>query len=299
MNPRTAHTLAGIGFALLAVACFATLDTTTKHVSASVPLLFALWFRYAFQAVVTTAVVWRGRGPRVFLTRHPRFQLVRGLLLLACSLLAFFSLKYIPVGEFTAITLMAPLVITLLAAWTLQERVSPVRWALVFGGFVGTLVIIRPDSQHYEWALLLPVLLVFTNSAFQVLSSRLVHQGEDPITTNVLTSWIGTLLSSCMLPFVWAPPQELLPWLQLVLMGLMGALGHFFLLLAYARAPAATLMPYMYAQIGFAALGGWIVFGHVPDRWTLAGMGLVALCGALGAWLTLRESRLRVELPES
>ena len=122
---------------------------------------------------------------------------------------------------------------------------------------------------------------------------------EDPITTNVLTSWIGTLLSSCMLPFVWAPPQELLPWLQLVLMGLMGALGHFFLLLAYARAPAATLMPYMYAQIGFAALGGWIVFGHVPDRWTLAGMGLVALCGALGAWLTLRESRLPVELPES
>jgi len=299
VNPRTPHTLAGIGFALLAVACFATLDTTTKHVTLTVPVLFALWFRYAFQAVLTTAVVWQGRGKRLFFTRHPRFQLVRGLLLLGCSLLAFFSLKYIPVGEFTAITLMAPLVITLLAAWTLQEKVSALRWSLVFGGFVGTLVIIRPDSQHFDWALLLPVLLVFTNSAFQVLSSRLMHQGEDPITTNVLTAWIGTLVSSCWLPFVWVLPQEPWQWLQLMLMGLMGALGHFFLLLAYGRAPAATLTPYMYAQIGFAVVAGWIVFGHVPDRWTLAGMGLVALCGALGAWLTLRESRLPVELPES
>ena len=299
MSARAAHTLAGIGFALLAVACFATLDTTTKHVSATVPVLFALWFRYAFQAVATTAVVWKGRGRRLFFTRHPRFQLVRGLLLLACSLLAFFSLKYIPVGEFTAIVLMAPLVITLLAAWTLKEQVRPLRWALVVGGFVGTLVIIRPDSQHFDWALLLPVLLVFTHSGFQVLTGRLAHEGEDPITTHVLTGWIGTVLSSCLLPFVWAPPHELVTWLQLMLMGLMGTLGHFFLLLAYGRAPAATLTPYMYAQIGFAVIGGWIVFGHVPDRWTLLGMGLVALCGALGAWLTLRESRVPVALPES
>ena len=299
MSTRTAHSLAGIGFALLAVACFATLDTTTKQVSASVPVLFALWFRYAFQAVVTTVVVWKGRGQRLFQTHHPRFQLARGLLLLACSLLAFFSLKYIPVGEFTAIVLMAPLVITLLAAWLLKERVSPLRWTLVVGGFVGTLVIIRPDSQHFDWALLLPLLLVLTNSGFQVLTGRLAHEGEDPITTHVLTGWIGTLLSSCLLPFVWAPPQEPLLWLQLVLMGLMGTLGHFFLLMAYGRAPAATLTPYMYAQIGFAVLGGWLVFGHVPDQWTLAGMGLVALCGALGAWLSLRESRVPVELPES
>lgn len=299
MKSRATHTLTGIGFALLSVACFATLDTTTKHVSLSVPVLFALWFRYAFQAVLTTAVVWWGRGRRLFITRHPRFQLARGLLLMACSLLAFFSLKYIPVGEFTAIVLMAPLVITLLAAWTLKEQVSPLRWLLVLGGFAGTLVIVRPDTQHFDWTLLLPLLLVFTNSGFQVLTGRLAHEGEDPITTHVFTGWIGTLIASCMLPFVWTPPQEWQVWLQLILMGLMATLGHFFLLMAYGRAPAATLTPYMYVQIGFAVLGGWIVFGHVPDRWTLAGMGLVALCGALGAWLTLRESRLQVELPES
>ena len=299
MSQPARSALSGIGFAVLASACFATLDTTTKHVSASVSLLVALWFRYSFQAVVTTAIVWKGRGRELFFTRHPRFQLARGLLLFVSSLLAFFSLKYMPVGEFTAIALMAPLVITLLAAWMLQEQVSALRWALVCGGFVGTMVIIRPDTEHFDWTLLLPLVLVVTNSGFQVLTGKLAREQEDPITTHVLTGWTGTLLSSALLPFVWQPPPDWVAWVQLTLMGLMATLGHFFLILAYGRAPAATLTPYMYTQIGFAMLGGWIVFGHMPDRWTLIGMGLVALCGALGAWLTLRESRLRVELPES
>ena len=299
MKRAHASSLAGIGFAVLATACFATLDTTTKSISAGTSLLVALWFRYSFQAVVTTALVWRGRGLRLFHTQHPRFQLARGLLLFGSSLLAFFSLKYMPVGEFTAIALMAPLVITLLAAWMLQEQVSALRWALVCGGFVGTMVIIRPDTEHFDWTLLLPLVLVVTNSGFQVLTGKLAREQEDPITTHVLTGWTGTLLSSALLPFVWQPPPDWVAWVQLTLMGLMATLGHFFLILAYGRAPAATLTPYMYTQIGFAMLGGWIVFGHMPDRWTLIGMGLVALCGALGAWLTLRESRLRVELPES
>lgn len=299
MKPAHASSLAGIGFAVLATACFATLDTTTKSISAGTSLLVALWFRYSFQAVVTTALVWPGRGMRLFHTQHPRFQLARGLLLFGSSLLAFFSLKYMPVGEFTAIALMAPLVITLLAAWMLQEQVSALRWALVLGGFVGTLVIIRPDTEHFDWALLLPLVLVVTNSGFQVLTGKLAREQEDPITTHVLTGWTGTLISSALLPWVWETPPDWVAWVQLTLMGLMATLGHFFLILAYGRAPAATLTPYMYTQIGFAMLGGWIVFGHMPDRWTLLGMGLVALCGALGAWLTLRESRLRVELPES
>lgn len=299
MKPSHPHTLAGIGFAVLASACFATLDTTTKVISTSMSLLVALWFRYTFQAVVTTAIVWKGRGLKLFFTRHPRFQLSRGLLLFASSLLAFYSLKYMPVGEFTAIVLLAPLVITLLAAWTLKERVSPMRWALVVGGFAGTLVIIRPDTQHFDWTLLLPLVLVVTNSGFQVLTSKLAKEREDPITTHVLTGWTGTLLASCILPFVWVAPPDAWTWLRLVLMGVMATLGHFLLILAYGRAPAATLTPYMYVQIAFAVLGGWLVFGHIPDQWTLVGMGLVALCGALGAWLTLRESRVPVELPES
>ena len=80
---------------------------------------------------------------------------------------------------------------------------------------------------------------------------------------------------------------------------LMASVGHFLLILAYARAPAATLMPFLYAQIGFAMLGGWLIFDHVPDQWATLGIILVAICGAAGAWLTVREGRITVQPAES
>ena len=292
------NTLHGIGFAVLATACFATLDTTTRHISASMSVLLALWFRYAIQAVITTTIVWPGRGRKVLMTKHPRFQLARGLLLFVCSMLAFYSLKYMPVGEFTAIALLAPLVITLLAARMLKEKIRPLRWMLVTGGFLGTLVIIRPGSHHFDWTVIFPLILVATNSAFQILTSKMA-QTEDPVTMHFYTGWIGTFMATLILPFVWEIPTEWTLWLQLFLMGLLGTIGHFLLILAYGRAPAATLTPYMYTQIGFGVLGGWLVFNHLPDQWTLIGMGLVALCGALGAWLTVRENRIAIQPPES
>ena len=299
MNLTHRHAnLQGIGFAVLATACFATLDTTTRHVSAGLSVLVALWFRYALQALITTVVVWPGRGRRVLRTEHPRFQLARGLLLFACSILAFLSLKYMPVGEFTAISMLSPLIITLLAARMLKEKIRPLRWLLVLGGFIGTMVIIRPGSQHFDWTVILPLMLVGTNSGFQLLTSKMAKT-EDPITTHFYTGWIGTGMATLLLPFVWEMPADWTVWLQLLLMGVLASIGHFLLILAYARTPAATLTPYMYAQIGFAVLGGWVVFNHLPDHWTFVGMGLVALCGALGAWLTVRENRIAIQPPES
>jgi drug/metabolite transporter (DMT)-like permease len=284
------HPLAGIALVLAACACFSALDTTTKFVSASVPLLMALWFRYAFQAVATAAVVLPARGLRVLRTRHLPFQVLRGVLLLITSLFAFASLKYMPVGEFTAIVMIAPLVVTLLAATILKEHVSPLRWLLVAGGFAGTLVIIRPGGASFTWASLLPLGLVVSNAWFQVLTSRLART-EDPVTMHLYTGAVGTLIASLALPFAWTTITSVSPWALLCLMGAAATIGHFMLILAFQRAPAATLTPYLYVQIAFAMLGGWLVFDHVPDGWAVIGMATIALCGAAGAWLTIRESR--------
>jgi len=286
--------LAGIALVVGACACFSALDATTKFVSATVPLLMALWFRYAFQAFATTVTVLPQRGLRVLRTMHPKFQVLRGVLLLTSSLFAFASLKYMPVGEFTAIVMIAPLAVTLLAATVLKEHVSPLRWVLVAGGFVGTLVIIRPGGEAFHWASLLPLGLVVTNAWFQVLTSRLART-EDPVTMHLWTGWVGTLIASLALPFVWAWIADPLVWLLLCFMGVAATIGHFMLILAYQRAPAATLTPYLYSQIAFAMTAGLVVFSHVPDGWALAGMVLIAICGAAGGWLTVVESRLKTE----
>lgn len=282
--------LAGIGFMLAAVACFAVLDTTTKAISLMVPALMALWFRNLVQASITTALALRLRGPGVLRTRHPRLQVLRGALLLGTSLFAFLSLRHMPVGEFTSILMTTPLVVTALAALVLGERVSLLRWLLVLGGFGGVLLILRPGAQALGWALAFPLALVACNAGFQLLTSRLA-KSEDPITTHVWTGGSGLLLTTLALPFVITPLPQAWLWLALGLIGLAGTVGHFLLILAYQRAPASTLTPFNYAQIGFATLGGWLVFGHMPDALSFAGIALVAACGAGGAWLTAREGR--------
>ncbi len=290
--------LVGIALVIAAVACFATLDTTTKFVGASVPLLMALWFRYMFQAVATTLIVLPIRGLSVFQTNHPRFQLLRGLLLMGSTMLAFVSLRHTPVAEFTAIISMTPLVITVLAAYRLKERVSSLRWLLVIGGFVGTLIIIRPDSDDFNWALLLPLTLVGTSAWFQLLTSKMART-EDPVTMHFYTGWVGTLIASLILPFVWTTVESATVWYAMALVGLAGTVGHFMLILAYQRASAATLTPYLYCQIAFAMLGGWLIFSQVPDGWSLFGIAMIATCGAAGAWLTVRDSRVMLDHVES
>jgi drug/metabolite transporter (DMT)-like permease len=289
--------LAGIGLVILAVACFATLDTATKLSTAGVPILMGVWFRYAFQAAATTMVLLPRYGTALLRTEHPRYQLLRGSLLLVSSVLAFLSLRYMPLAEFTSVVLIAPLVVTLLAATTLKEEVSPLRWFLVAGGFVGTLVILRPGGTVFSWAILLPLGLVITNAWFQVLTSRLART-EKPLTMHFYTGWVGTLIATVGLPFAWTALDGWHWWL-LCLMGFMATVGHFFLILAFQRAPASTLTPYLYAQIAFAMLGGWLVFSHVPDTASLLGIALIAVCGAAGAWLTVRERRVPIEPAES
>ena len=282
--------LAGILWLLTALACFATLDTGTKWVTQSLPLALALWYRYLFNAVAVTVVVGHQRQRQLWRTAHPKFHVVRGVLLFLTSLFAFLSLKYLPVAEFTAIVMLTPLLVTLLSARLLGESVSVWRWVLVLGGFVGVLVIVRPGEAGFSPLLLLPLALVVANTAFQLLTSRMTRT-EDPLTLQFYTAWVGAILGTLPLPWVWAAVPFGALWLGLIVMGLFGTLGHYVLILAFQRAPAATLAPYMFAQIGFAMLGGWIMFAHIPDGWAVVGMALVALCGVIGAWLTLREYR--------
>ena len=292
------RTLAGIGLVVAATACFATLDTTAKLSTAVVPIMMAIWFRYFFQAVVSTVVLLPRYGISVLRTEHPRYQVLRGALLMASSTLAFLSLRYMPLAEFTSVVLIAPLVVTLFAATVLKEEVSPLRWALVAGGFLGTLIIMRPGGSIFSWAILLPLGLVLTNAWFQVLTSRLAKT-EKPLTIHFYSGWVGALLAALALPFVCEPLPGWNWWLLLCLMGFMATVGHFFLILAYQRAPASTLTPYLYAQIAFAMLGGWIMFTQVPDTASLVGMGLIAICGATGAWLTVKERHEPIEPPET
>lgn len=287
----------GIALVVLMSVCFAGMDTTVKHLGQFLPVLLLLWARYAFQA--GAMLVWLVRSGRAGLkTAHPGFQVVRGLLLLTTSAMSFFGVQRLPVAEFTAIVMLTPVIVTLLAAWLLHERVSLLRWTLVAGGFAGALLVIRPGSGMFGWAVLFPLAGTLCYAAFQVLTSKLSSL-ESPFTTHFYTGAVGTLaltplLLSSGIDIGGAIGAATAAQLGLmVAVGLLGTVGHLLLIFALGLAPTATLMPFTYVQIVSAAVFGWLVFGQRPDGIGWTGMAVVAVCGAASAWLNVREASRR------
>lgn len=282
--------MAGIVYVLAATLCFSILDTTTKTVVPFVPLLMAVWARYVVQAVLSTAILWPAQGRALWRTANPKLQTLRGLMLLTSTLFAFSSLAVIPVGEFTAIVMITPLAITVVAATVLKEHVSLLRWALVMLGFIGAMLIIQPGGASFTWAWLLPLGVVASNTCFQILTSHLART-DSPSTTHFYTGWVATIACTLVLPFVWVTVADGSLWLRMLMMGCFGAIGHYWLTLAYARAPATALTPFLYTQIGTSMLLGWLVFQHVPSQWGIIGMVVIAISGASSAWLSAFEAR--------
>ncbi len=287
---RPGGALAGIALAVAACACFALLDLTTKRVGSAVPLVMMLWARYLFHTLLTTAYVLHREGLRVLRTTQPRFQVLRAVLFAAMSLFGLLSILHMPLAEFTAIVATTPLCVTVVAALWLHQHVSVPRWGLVALGLAGTLAIIRPGGQAFGWALIWPLCLLATGTGYQVVSSRMAGH-ESPATTQLYTGWLATALVSLAVPFAWASISDPWLWAGMLLMGLLSASGHMLLMQAYARTTPVTLAPFLYSQIGFAMLAGWLVFRHVPDHWAMAGIAAIVLSGAASAWLTVRETR--------
>jgi drug/metabolite transporter (DMT)-like permease len=279
---------AGVLLIVIAALAFAALDTATKHATTLAPVLMLLWFRYLFQSVVTFIMRFPVQRGKLFATRNPRFQTLRGVLLLITSACSFFGLQYLPVGEFTAMVMLSPLVATALAAWVLKNHVSNRRWLLMAAGLCGVLLVIRPGGQVFSWALLFPVLLVSAYGWFQVLTSRLSGE-ENPYTTHFYTGLVGALMMSPVVVFSWSTEALLTHWVWFMLIGFLGTFGHLMLIRAYLRASAPVLMPYLYTQIAFATLSGWLIFDHVPDGLAWLGIAVIAASGVGNALLSAHE----------
>lgn len=280
-DPHYPHPGRGIALAILATACFALLDTTSQYVGGVVPVLMAVWLRFVVQTGMTAAMLYPGQGRSLFTTQAPWWQLLRGALMVASGTVAYISLQHVPVGEFTAILMLVPLVITLLASMLLREHVSGLTWLLVAGGLTGALIVVRPKGSDLNIGMFLPLLLVVINAFYQIVTSRMVRT-EDPGTMHFYTGLTGLVFGTLALPWSWAPMHDLKLWLLVGLLGVFGSLGHYLMIKGYQKAPASRITPYLYTQIAFATLAGWVVFGHAPDGWSLIGIALIAVCGVLG-----------------
>lgn len=295
------HWLAVVYLALTS-ACFATLDTLTKYTGSFAPVTQTIWVRYAVQVVMMSLwwAIWLRPqlGLTFFRTRHPRFHLIRAGLMVACTFMVFIGLRHMPVGEFTAVAFLAPMIAMLLSGWLLKEYVAPAQGWFAGLAFAGALIVIRPGADIFGWAVLLALGVALCNGLFQLLTRRLASADEHPVFAQWIVGCVGLLLASVALLWKdsWQWDLGIGQWMVLLTIGLLGNLGQFFLMKAFALDTAPALAPYGYAQIVFAMFGGWVVFAHVPDGWAIVGMLVIVASGcASGVMRAQRSTRIPPE----
>ncbi len=289
MSSAQATRLSAILTMVAAMACLSTQDTLSKKLMLSLAPAIIIWTRYGLQTALVSVSLWRRRSPALWRTRQWRLQLLRGMLVVGGSVCGYGALQRMPVAEFTAIYCLVPLAVTLVARFVMKEQVSWLGWLCVAGGLTGALLVVRPGGDVDPAGALLALAGVVCYTGFQTLTGYLARQ-DSPLTIQLCTSVFGFASLSLAVPFFW---PAALPWPDLALLlmvALAGAYGQYFMVLAFAKAPASVLSPYLYSAIGFSALGGWWMFGHLPDATAVCGMLMIAGFGLAAGWLNQRKA---------
>ncbi|GJE56505.1 Riboflavin transporter [Methylobacterium thuringiense] len=271
--------LVGIGLMCLAPIFFAGLDASGKILAREgVDPLLSTFMRYAVNVVLVTAVLNPVTKPGVARTRRLPLQVARSLLLFGSTACNFLALRSLQLAETVSIQFAAPLAVALLAGPLLGEWSSRRRLVAIAFGFVGVLVIVRPGIGTMQPALL----FCFGNMscyALYIIATRKLAAYDSSATTIFYSGLAGLLLMSPLLPWIWTTPASPLAWAMLIGVGLFGTAGHWLLVLAHARVPANVLAPFIYTQILWSVLLGFLVFGDVPSVWTLLGSAIIVGSG--------------------
>lgn len=259
----------GILLIISSTAFFAVSDVITKQLTATLPAGEVAWMRYAiFVLLVLPAICVNGGG--VLLRSHrPGLQILRGLGMVGSTVAFTYGLRFLPVADATAINFVSPILIMALSVPLLGETVGWRRWSAAAFGFLGVMIVMRPGTGAFQTAALLP-LLAAAHWAGAAVATRKISGSDHALTTLAYSAIVGFLVLSAVLPFAWVTPGRTEIALGLGI-GILSTIGHWFVILAYRHGDASVLAPFSYTQLIAAGALGYLVFGTLPDGWTILG----------------------------
>ena len=265
---------AGILWMLGTMFCFIALDAIMKHLMESYSLVQVTWGRFFFATVIAIIVC----GPRIgslTVSRHPKLQLLRSVILMSTTGLFNAGIRTTPLATGTTIMFLSPILITLLSIPMLGEKVTPKRWFGVIFGFLGAIIVVQPWSEGLGGTASGVVFLLVAalcNANYQIVTRKV--RGDDPLTSLLYTAVAGAIVTSAIVPWFWTWPTAE-AWFLLFLSGVAGGLGHLCLIRAVRLAPASVVAPFSYSALIWATLFGFVIWGDFPDLWTWAGAALI------------------------
>ena len=271
--------LKGILLFITAIFLISIVDTICKFFTKDLHAIQIVW-GYLIGINVTLWIFFFIRGEKLSkLVKSNRLvlQLIRPAFLICSISSLFLGLTYLPIAEATAIGFVAPLFITALSVPILREKVGIHRWSAVVIGFLGVIIIVRPGTEFWHIASIMPLLGAFFFALFQIMT-RLLSSTENTYTTLFYTGIGGLGWSSLMVPFVWSPMLRI-HFLVFFSIGIMGAIAHLCMISAFDRAEASFLAPYNYTKLLWVAVLGYIIFGDIPSLEMWLGAFIIVSAG--------------------
>lgn len=272
----------GILFLVASTVVFSFCDIITKHLAASLPAAEIAWIRYAAFSCIVVPVVLLAGGKALLRAQRPGLQVLRSFGMIGSTIFFTMGLRHLPVAESTAIYFISPILIMALSIVFLGESVGWRRWSAAFVGLIGVLVVIRPGTDAFQATALFP-LLGATSWAAGAIVTRKMSGSDHPLTTLAYSAMVGCLALSVTLPFAWVTPSGAEIGFAL-LMGLFFSIGQWFVVLAYRHGNASVIAPFSYVQLIWAGTLGYLVFGALPDGWTIVGACIIAASGLYTAY---------------
>ena len=280
--------LAGIALMCCAVALFACLDTMAKYLNTQMNAFEVVWARYTSAFLLTLFVSNPFTEPGLMRSRRPLLQFTRGTLLVASTALNFLALRWLQLDEALSIIFTFPFIVAIASGPMLGEWIGWRRWTAIGVGFAGVLLIVRPGFQGMHPAAGLSFAATICYGLYAV-TTRIASRFDSNQTSLFYNNAVGAALMLPVIPFVWQRPATWLIALILLGTGVLGSLGHYFLIAGHRLAPASVLAPFVYTQLIWVVILGYVVFNHVPTLWTMAGAALVVGSGLYMLW---RERQL-------
>jgi drug/metabolite transporter (DMT)-like permease len=224
------------------------------------------------------AVLLARRAPRRALRpNNPKLQILRGLAVTGSSVLFVFGVRQMSMAEATTISFLSPLLITILSIPLLGEVVGVRRWGAVLVGMLGVLIVVRPGTGGFQPAAFWGMASSFCWAAALIIT-RKIATTDQPTTTLLCSAGIGAVVLTFLVPLAWTWPTAS-QWALVLLLGVFSSLGQWMVILAHRQAPASLLAPFSYSQLIWATTLGFLVFGALPDRWTLVGAAVIVASG--------------------
>ena len=288
----------GIALILASTVFLGASDVTAKYLSSTLPSIEIAWIRFlVFALIMVPAMV---PGSPFYAMRTPRsaFQLLRGVALLASSLFFISGLRFLPIAEASATGFVAPLFVTALSIVFLGERVGLRRWLATAAGLIGVLIILRPGTSAFHPAAFFPLVSALA-WACTLIMTRLMSGRERAATIMTYSSIAGVCILTAMVPLVWVAPS----WHDVlfgIFIGVASTAGQWIVVLAFRYADASVLAPFSYTQLLWVSILGFLVFGEVPDAWTVTGAAFIVASGLYTAHRErVRRSQFLVEAERS